>query len=150
MRIVITIGVLAALAGCGSIVNGGPSGTPGNQASVTSSGATGSSPADVEVTVTEADDGSLVRLHVGQRLRVLLGGRGDQWHRPASSEPSLRLTTASGGYPTGHPADAIFVGVEAGTASITSITDHPCLHAHPPCKIAQRVWSVHVHVAGTR
>ena len=145
-RVVLAVAVSAALAGCGSIVESGPSATPGNQASVTASGATGSSPADVEVTLTETDNGKSVRLHIGQRLRVLLGGRGDQWHRPASSEPSLRLTTTSGGYPTGHPADAIFVGVEAGTASITSMTDHPCLHAQPPCRIAQRVWSVHVHV----
>ncbi len=144
--------VLAALAGCGSAVTGDRAGTPGNKASVTMSGspaAPGSSAPDGEVTVTEADNGRTVRLHIGQRLRVVLGGRGEQWHRPTSPGPSLRLATVSGGYPSSRPVDAIFLAVQPGTASITSMTDHPCLHTQPPCMIAQRVWGVHVLVAGT-
>lgn len=110
---------------------------------------TGPSAPDGEVTVTEADSGTTVHLHIGQRLRVVLGGRGERWHPPASPGPFLRLAAASGGYPSGRPADAVFFAVEAGTASVTSMTDHPCLHAQPPCMIAQRVWSVRVLVAGT-
>jgi hypothetical protein len=99
------------------------------------------------VTVTEADNGGTVHLYIGQRLRVVLGDRGQQWHQPASSGQLLRLDTASGGYPTGHPAEAVFLAIRAGTASVTSLTDHPCLHAQPPCKIAQIAWSLHVLVA---
>lgn len=99
--------------------------------------------------MTEADSGKTVHLHIGQRLRVVLGDRREQWHLPASPEPSLRLAAASGGYPSGRPAIAIFIALRAGTASVTSITDHPCLHAQPPCMIAQRVWSVRVVVTGT-
>ncbi len=98
--------------------------------------------------MTEADSGRTVHLHIGQRVRVVLGGRGEQWHRPASSGPSLRLAAASGGYPSSRPAHAVFIAVRAGTASVTSITDHPCLHAQPPCMIAQRAWSIRVLVAG--
>src|SRR5690348_15143207 len=53
--IVITMGALAALAGCGSTVNGAHAETPGNEASVTMGGpppAPGSSATDGEVTVT--------------------------------------------------------------------------------------------------
>jgi len=98
------------------------------------------------VTVTEADNGAAVRLRVGQRLHVVLGGRGEQWRRPASSGKAMRLTAASGGYPTGRSADAVFLAVRAGTASVSSITDYPCLHAQPPCKVAQRIWSIRVTV----
>jgi hypothetical protein len=109
----------------------------------------GPSATDGQVTVIEADSGKTVHLHIGQRLRVVLGGRGEQWHRPASRGPSLRLAAASGGYPSGLPATAVFLAVHAGTASVTSMTDHPCLHTQPPCMIAQRVWSVRVLVAAT-
>lgn len=148
----ITVGLLAALAGCGSTVNGAHTGTPGNEASVTIADpppVPGSSATDGEVTVTEADSGKTVHLHIGQRLRVVLGGRGEQWHRPASLGPFLHLAAASGGYPSSRPAGAVFLAVQAGTASVTSMTDHPCLHTQPPCMIAQRVWSVRVLVTGT-
>ena len=143
----IIVGVLAALAGCGSVVNDAQGGTQGN--GVTMGGPSSTPGPSEEVTVTEADSGRTVHLHIGQRLRVVLGGRGEQWHRPASPGPSLRLAAASGGYPSSRPADAVFIAVRAGTASVTSITDHPCLHAQPPCMIAQRVWSVRVLVRGT-
>ncbi len=140
----ITVAALSALAGCGSVVNGSHGGTPANEAHVTRSG----SP-DGEVTVTEVDSGRNVHLHIGQRLRVVLGGRGEQWHSPVSTGPPLRLATASGGYPGHRPAEAVFLAVRAGTASVTSMTDHQCLHAQPPCMMAQRAWSVRVQVAGT-
>ncbi len=99
--------------------------------------------------MTEPDNGRTVHLHIGQRLRVVLGGRGEQWHIPASRGPSLRLAAASGGYPSGHTATAVFLAVQAGTALVTSMTDYPCLHSQPPCMIAQRVWSVRVVVKST-
>jgi hypothetical protein len=142
--------LLAAIAGCGPVVSGAHAGTPGNEVTMTTGGpspAQDPSAPNGTVTVTEADNGETVHLHIGQRLRVVLGDRGQQWHRPASSGQSLRLDTASGGYPTGHPADAVFLAIQAGTASVTSLTDHPCLHAQPPCKIAQIAWNIHVLVA---
>lgn len=151
-RITITVAALAALAGCGSTVNGAHPGTQGKEASVTMGGppqAPARPAPDGEVTVTEADSGKTVHLHIGQRLRVVLGGRGERWHRPASPGPPLRLATASGGYPSARPASAVFLAVLAGTTSVTSMTDHPCLHAQPPCMIAQRAWSVRVLVTDT-
>lgn len=141
----ITVASLAALAGCGSAASGAHGRAPGNEVTVSmghSSGTPDFSAPDGPVVVTEADDGRTVQLRVGQRLRVVLGGRGEQWDRPASSGPAVRLTAVSGGYPTGHPADAVFLAVRAGTASVSSITDYACLHAEPACKIAQRVWAI--------
>jgi len=111
-----------------------------------SSGAHRSSPPAGDVTVTEADNGGAVRLRVGQRLHVVLDGRGEQWRRPTSSGPAVRLTTASGGYPTGRPADAVFAAVRDGKASVSSITDYACLHTQPACLRAQRVWAIHITV----
>jgi hypothetical protein len=59
------------------------------------------------------------------------------------------VAEASGGYPSDRTATAVFVAARDGKASISSITDHPCLHAQPPCMIAQHVWAVHVVVAGS-
>ncbi|SRR5258708_2895006 len=152
VRIMITVAALAALAGCGTVVNGAQGGIQGNGTGVTMgdrSTTPGAAAPNGEVTVTEADSGRTVHLRIGQRLRVVLTGRGMQWHRPASPEPLLRVAEASGGYPGTHPAIAVFVAVRSGTASVTSITDHPCLHAQPPCMMAQRVWSLRVLVTGT-
>jgi hypothetical protein len=113
-----------------------------------SSSTPASPPPDGFVTVTEADRGATVWLYVGQRWRVVLDGHGQQWVNPASDGPAVRLTAASGGYPTGKPADAVFLAVRAGRASLSSITDHPCLHARPPCAIPQRAWAVRVVVTG--
>jgi hypothetical protein len=107
----------------------------------------GTSAPNGEITVTEADSGKTVHLRIGQGLRVVLVGHGMQWHRATSAEPTLRVAEASGGYPSAGPAVVIFVAVRSGTASVSSITDHPCLHASPPCKMAQRVWSLRVVVA---
>lgn len=108
----------------------------------------GTSAPNGEITVTEADSGKTIQLRIGQRLRVVLTGHGMQWHLPASPEPTLRVAQTSGGYPSAGPAVAIFVAARSGTAWVSSITDHPCLHARPPCKIAQQIWSVRVVVAG--
>jgi hypothetical protein len=152
VRIMITVAALAALAGCGTAVHGAQGGIQGNGTGVTMgdrSTTPGASAPNGEVTVTEADSGKTVHLRIGQRLRVVLVGHGMQWHRPASPEPLLRVAEASGGYPSTRPAIAVFLAVRSGTASVSSITDHPCLHAQPPCMIPQRVWSLRVLVTAT-
>jgi len=108
----------------------------------------GNSAPSHDVTVTVADSGTTVHLRIGQRLRIVLDGGGMLWHQPATPErATLRLAEASGGYPSASPAVAVFVAIRSGAVPVTSATDHPCLHASPPCKIAQRVWSIRVLVA---
>jgi hypothetical protein len=150
----ISAGLLAALAGCGapsaSSAHGGISGnevraTVGSQLPTPDPSASNGT-----VTVTVADNGETVRLRVGQRLHVVLSGRGEQqWHRPASSGPAVHLVTTTGGYPTRQPADAVFLAVQAGRASVSSVTDYACLHTQPACTIAQRVWAIRVIVTNS-
>jgi hypothetical protein len=58
----------------------------------------------------------------------------------------LRQLSASGGYPSGAPARTSYRAIQAGTAEIISGTNARCLHAHPPCEIAQGLWRVTVAV----
>jgi hypothetical protein len=92
-------------------------------------------------TLTVADDGRQVRLHVGQMVVVVLASGGPMWDVPKSSGMVLRRTTASGGYPTTRPARAAFLAVRGGTSAITSISDARCLHSVPRCAIPQRLWN---------
>jgi len=102
------------------------------------------------VTLTARDNGATVLLSTGQAVRVSLAGDGIiSWHRPAvpaAKSGVLRRVSASGGYPGRRPARATFRAVRPGTALISSITDARCLHASPPCEIAQRLWQVTVIV----
>src|SRR5258706_15018949 len=134
----IIVGLLGALAGCGAVVNGAQGGTQGNGAGVTMGGSPSTSRPSAqngEVTVTEADSGKTVHLHIGQRLRVVLGGQGELWHRPTSPGPSLRGATADGGYPSSRPASAVFVAVQAGTPPVTFLN-------HPPSPCPPAPWQV--------
>ena len=103
-----------------------------------------------QVTVTNPDDGATVVVNPGQVIIVVLTGQGMlQWNRPglAGSKPGvLRQLSTSGGYPTEAPARASFRAARAGTAEIISGSNARCLHAHPPCEIAQRLWRVTVVV----
>jgi hypothetical protein len=97
-------------------------------------------------TVTLADAGYTVRLSRGERLDVYL--QDGAWDPPQAYGGAVQRTEAAGGYPSGEPARATFVAVANGTATILSRTDHPCLHAHPPCAMVQRLWLVRVIVGG--
>jgi hypothetical protein len=103
-----------------------------------------------QVTVTTADDGATVTVVPGQVITVVLGGQGMlRWNRPqlAGSAPGvLRQLSASGGYPSKAPARASYRAVRAGPAEIFSGSNARCLHTHPPCEIAQRLWRVTVVV----
>lgn len=148
-RVMIVVCLLAALAGCGVATTSANGTRRGNEvkARMNSSPPAPHRPPGGSVTVTGADQGAVVYLHIGQRLHVVLDGHGEQWVVPSSAGAALRRAAASGGYPTGKPADAVFLAVRAGIASITSMTDYACLHAQPPCSIPQRAWAVRVVVS---
>jgi hypothetical protein len=102
------------------------------------------------VTVTTSDDGATVVLVPGQIIAVVLRSQGVlRWSPPrlaASMTEVLRRLGASGGYPTKSPARASYRAVLAGTTEILSATSARCLHARPPCAIAQRLWRVTIVV----
>jgi hypothetical protein len=89
-----------------------------------------------------------VRLSRGERLNVYLSNRYGAWDLPQANGKAVQRIEASGGYPSRESARATFLAVADGTATIISRTDHPCLHAHPPCAIVQRIWLVRVVVSG--
>lgn len=158
-----------AVAGCGtasafgpSASHGGPGGTPAPQIP-TASGASppapgpaapgGGTPAPARTlispgTVSFADAGYTVRLSRGERLKVYLSNTYGAWDPPQANGEAVQRIEASGGYPSHESARATFVAVKDGTATITSRTDSACLHAQPPCAIAQRYWLIHVIVTG--
>jgi hypothetical protein len=106
------------------------------------------------VTVTTSDHGATVVLVPGQVITVVLSGQGVlKWNPPrqaGSVTGALRQVSASGGYPSKMPARASYRAVLAGSAEILSGTNTQCLHAHPPCAIAQRLWRVTVLIHPSR
>jgi hypothetical protein len=103
-----------------------------------------------QVTLTTADDGATVLAVPGQMITVVLAGQGMLgWNPPrlAGSVPgALRQLSSRGGYPSEAPARTSFRAIQAGAAEIISASNAPCLHAHPPCEIVQRLWRVTVVV----
>ena len=101
------------------------------------------------VTLTTADNGATVRLHVGQQVAAALASAGlFSWHVPATLGPAVRRVSASGGYPGQQPARAAFLAVQSGSATLTAISDTACLHAQPACEPPQQEWRVTVIVTG--
>jgi hypothetical protein len=101
------------------------------------------------VTLTAADNGAAVRLHVGQRVAVALASEGlFSWHVPAAAGAAVRRVGVSGGYPGRQPALAGFLAVRSGIATLTAIDDTACLHAQPACEPPQQEWRVTVIVTG--
>jgi hypothetical protein len=96
-----------------------------------------------QVTLSTSDDGATVVVKPGQVITVVLDGKGMlRWNPPrlAGSVPgALRQLRASGGYPSRAPARTSYRAIQNGTAEIISGTNAPCLHAHPPCEIVQRL-----------
>jgi hypothetical protein len=101
------------------------------------------------VTLTTADNGAAVRLHVGQQVAVALASAGSfSWHVPAAAGTAVRRVSASGGYPGQQPARAAFVAVRSGRATLTAIDDTACLHGQPACEPPQQEWQVTIIVTG--
>src|SRR5262245_3879582 len=97
-------------------------------------------------TITVADDGATVRLRVGQAVVVVLVPEGGTWDVPTASGRAVLRASASGGYPSLRPADAVFHAIRPGQSVLTSVTDARCLHSQPRCEIPQRLWRILVVV----
>src|SRR5206468_3867153 len=93
------------------------------------------------VFVSDADNGSTVHVTPGQHIEVKLAPSGGSWHQPTSSNAAvLRRDAAAGGYPQPTTAVADFSAASRGRATVTSMTDSPCLHSTPRCMIPQRLF----------
>jgi len=133
---------LAAVAACGTARSGGSTSAPATSRPASQPRhATGH-----QRTLTVADNGAKVRLRRGQTIVVILASHVQMWQPPRASGLALRRTSSRGGYPLSQVAFASFVAVRPGLATLTSTTDARCLHAEPPCEIAQQLWVVTIIV----
>jgi hypothetical protein len=97
--------------------------------------------------LTVADNGATVPLHPGQRVTVMLAGRGMfSWHVPAATGGAVMKMGASGGYPGRQPARAVFRAVRPGRVTLSAIDDAACRHTHPACLLSQQAWQVTIVV----
>jgi hypothetical protein len=98
--------------------------------------------------LTVANNGTLAAVTVGQQLTVDLRPAAGvyAWDRPRLAGAALRLVSAVGGYPSRLPMQAVFLAVAPGVAVVLTASDIPCLHARPPCLLAQRLWQAQVIV----
>jgi hypothetical protein len=97
--------------------------------------------------LTIADNGATVRLRRGQSLTVVLDSQSIMsWHVPSVDGVALTPVSASGGYPARTPAQATFLAVRPGGATLQAIDDIACLHVRPPCLPPQQTWKVTVVV----
>jgi len=141
---------LAAVAACGTTRIGGSSGGPAPRVSTSAArqSRSASQPAQASHrrTLTLADNGAKVRLRRGQTIVVILASHAQMWQPPMASGLAVRRTSSHGGYPVSQVALATFVAVWPGLATLSSTTDARCLHAEPPCEIAQQLWAVTIVV----
>jgi hypothetical protein len=146
----VTACALTAVAACGTARSGGSSegSVPRASTSAAQQSVRASQPghASHRRTLTVANNGAKVRLRRGQTIVVILASPAQMWQPPRASGLALRRTTSRGGYPLSQVALASFVAVRPGLATLTSTTDARCLHAQPPCEIAQQLWAVTVIV----
>jgi hypothetical protein len=97
-------------------------------------------------TVGLSANSSLLVLHVGQRLRVVLA---PDWTAPRAVAPDavtaplqpLRTDSAVG-YPAPGSASATFTAVRSGVALVSAHTDSRCLHTHPMCALPVHLFSL--------
>ena len=95
------------------------------------------------VTVTAADRGQIVTLHVGQRLGVrLVSPSIYEWTEPASSNESVLMRTSG---TAGATATGDFVAVAKGVVRVTAIDNPTC---YPQCLAPSRLFSITVSVVG--
>jgi len=140
--VIAVVWAACAVAACGT----------GRQAPASHPGASAASTATprarAPVSLTAASNGTTVRLFRGQSVSVVLRSTTLSWHVPAATGKAVRRTSASGGYPGHQPARARFRATRPGRAVLTSVNDTACLHAQPPCAVAQQSWRVVVFVTG--
>jgi hypothetical protein len=139
-----TVTASAGTAGPGTSLLPTPTSRPSNIDLDPQAGAT--------IRVDQSDNGAAVTLRVGQHLVLTLAG---SWTPPrAAPTPGtvgvpLRTDT-SRGYPNLSPATAQFSAIAVGIAEVIAVTDAACLHTRPRCLMAQRGFTLTVHVLPQR
>jgi hypothetical protein len=108
--------------------------------------------AGATIHVDQYDDGAAVTLRMGQHLVLTLAG---SWTPPRAAPAAGALgsplrTDVSHGFPNTSPATAQFSAIAVGTTQVVAVTDAACFHTRPRCLMAQRTFTVTVHVLPQR
>jgi hypothetical protein len=95
--------------------------------------------------LTSVNNGDKVKLAVGQRIDVSLGG----FDPIDETGAALTVTVHRGGYPSSSPATGGYLAMAPGTATLQTTSDAACLHGKPPCEVPVMMWQVTVEVSAT-
>lgn len=97
-----------------------------------------------DVTLTVADNGRTVSLHVGQHLVVDLQGTPTYpWSQPQAGDAAVLQAQPSGVAATNGSAVARFLAASNGRSTLSSAESS---HCHPACGLPSRPWTVTVVV----
>jgi hypothetical protein len=89
--------------------------------------------------LTSINNGDTVKLAVGQRIDISLGG----FDPIDETGAAFTVTAHRGGYPSNAPATGSYLAIAPGTATLQTTSDTACLHGKPPCEIAVTMWQSH-------
>jgi hypothetical protein len=103
-----------------------------------------SSTGDAAQTLTERDAGRELSIAIGGQLTIELAP--DFLPVLVSDTAVVATRRTVGGYPSGRRLVARLMAVRAGTSTVSSSTDYPCLHEAPRCALPIRQWKVFVKV----
>ena len=98
-----------------------------------------------------AANGTIILVHVGQRLVVDLA---EHWTAPTARAKEGSATAPlqplrrdrARGFPVPGPASATFTAVRVGWAVVSAETDYACLHTTPACALSQQQFTITVKV----
>jgi len=153
ISLVVLVLASLALAGCGSLPAAGallpgptattadrPTGAPSPMVTNTRSGTP--SPSGSTRTVTLADDGHTITMHVGERFLLSLGDGYDWRVTPADPTVISRVVNVL----TIRGSQGLYEAHKPGQTELTATGDPTCRQARPPCAAPSRVFRVQVVV----
>jgi predicted small lipoprotein YifL len=116
--------VLVVLMACGG---SSPSNTP---------------PADSSKTVTLADDGQTITLHVGESFLLKLG----EDHNWTATVDDQTIVSRAKNIAVIRGAQGVYDALHAGKTNLTAVGDPICRQANPPCEQPSRVFKIQIVV----
>ena len=104
-------------------------------------------PAPVTITATEADENATYALRPGDRLVVRLSGASGDYTLPRSSDEGVLAQTSGSNHPD-RGAEASFLAVGEGRATVKYSWEAKCRKATPACMLPSQQYSLSIAVAG--
>jgi hypothetical protein len=103
---------------------------------------TNTPPAGSSTTVTLADDGKTITLHVGDSFLLKLGEDYD-WTVTVDDQT---IVSRAKGIAVIRGAQGVYDALRAGTTTLTAVGDPACRQATPPCEQPSRTFTIQIVV----